>query len=119
MCVTGLDPLAGPGETGQKQGPSAFMMTSCWGGKADSGGCGHNLAGKDGGVASHDEPKQRIDQRAGSASFCILKEFVDVLRPGLTWMGLPKREEAVGSWCLQSPEALDTLDHPHSSTFRD
>lgn len=38
LCVTGLDPLGGLGGTGQKQGPSAFMMTSCWGGEADWGG---------------------------------------------------------------------------------
>lgn len=83
------------------------------------GGRVHNSAGRDGGVASQGEPKQRTDQRAGPAPFSILKGRIDVLGPDLTWMGLPKREESIGAWCLQSPEALDPDRSPHRSALRD
>lgn len=114
--MTGLDPLAGPGETGQ-QSPSAFMMTSCWGGEADSGGMAIIQQEK----MAEWPCTMSLSSELPACWACVLlhlEGFVDVLRPGLPWMGLPKREEAIGPWCLQRPEVLDTGKSLRSQSLR-
>ena len=41
----------------------------------------------------------------------VSKWVVEVLRaPGLAWLGLPRRSEAAGFWCLQSPGSYGHRD---------